>query len=341
MKFRKLSQVLAGLLLTVSVSQADLTANFNGIKGNANEASKAFISKIDSVGFQAAGNDNIQVHYFNRYKEKNLDLLSFFTVTNLDVMRELLIKNPDFGAYAPYNMLFFKTLDQKEDTTWYGHLDSKLMLDIIGEKDEATRKTFTDMVGSLDELAKKEMKPTESKTLEHTDKLPEFPLTKMVKKLGEVEDMEEFVESFVEKHDSAFVKHEFIIAGFLDFKFEYEDAEKDFSKYDAYWVSSLCHFKFSNSVFNHGEPQAGLFAPCSVYFYIPKGSNELHVGYASVENWLATTGIKDEKMKKDMLAIDAEVVEVFKELGFELEDQSAGKKDAAPAKEEAPAKKAA
>jgi len=56
-----------------------------------------------------------------------------------------------------------------------------------------------------------------------------------------------------------------------------------------------------------------------VYFYIPKGSNELHVGYASVANWLATTGIKDEKMRKSMLAIDAEVVETFKELGFELE----------------------
>lgn len=341
MKIGKLSKVLAGILLTVSVAQADLTANFNGIQGNANEASKSFISKIDTIGFQAAGNDNIQVHYYNRYKEKNLDLLSFFTVTNLDTMRELLLKNPDFGAYAPFNMLFYKTLDQKEDTTWYGHLDPKLMLDIIGEKDEATRKTFTDMVGTLDEFAKKELKPTTSKKLEYDAALPKQPLTKMVKKIGEVDDMEEFVESFIEKHDGAFVKHEFIIAGFLDFKFEYEDAEADFSKYDAYWVSSLCHFKFSNSVFNHGEPQAGLFAPCSVYFYIPKGSNELHVGYASVENWLATTGIKDEKMRKDMLAIDAEVVETFKELGFELEDQSTDKKDETPVKKEMPTKEAA
>jgi len=341
MRFGKLSHLLAGLLLTVSVSQADVTANFNGIKGNANEASKAFISKIDSVGFQAAGNDNIQVHYFNRYKEKNLDLLSFFTVTNLEKMRPLLIKNPDFGAYAPFNMLFYKFLKEKEDITWYGHLNPDLMLNIIGEKDEASRKAFKEMIAPLDALAKKELKPTESKTLEYTDKLPEFPLTKMVKKIGKVKDMEEFVEEFIEKHDTAFVKHEFIIAGFLDFKFEYEDMEADFSEYDAYWVSSLCHFKFSNSVFNHGEPQAGLFAPCSVYFYIPKGSNELHVGYSSVKNWLTTTGIKDEKMKKDMLAIDAEVVETLKELGFELEDQSAGKKDATPAKEEAPTKKSA
>jgi len=320
MRFTKLSTMAAALILTVSGLQAEVTANFGGLKGNADAQSKAFIKKLDTIGFQSAGNDNIQVHYFNRYKEKNLDLLSFFTVTNLEKIRPLLIKNPDFGAYAPFNMLFYKGLEKDEKTTWFGHLDTELMLNIIGEKDEAARKDFTAIVGSLDELVKKELKPTESKTLEYSNKLPAKPLTKMVMKLPtDIEEMADWVEEFVEKHDGAFVKHEFIIAGFLDFKFEYEDAEVKFDEYDAYWVSSLCHFKFSNSVFNHGEPQAGLFAPCSVYFYVPKGSNELHVGYASVENWLATTGIKNEKMRKDMLAIDAEVVETFKELGFKLE----------------------
>jgi len=231
MRFGKLSQVVAGLLLTVGIAQAELTANFSGVKGNANEASKAFIGKVDSIGFQAAGNDNIQEPYFKMFKDKNLDLLSFFTVTNMDVMRELLLANPDFGAYAPYNMLFYKKLDKDEKITWFGHLDTKLMLDIIGEKDEARRKTFTDMVNSLDVLAKKEMKPTESKKLEYSADLPKYPLTKMVKKLDKIEDLEEFLEGFIEEHDGAFVKNEFIIAGFLDFKFEYEDADAKFDKY--------------------------------------------------------------------------------------------------------------
>ena len=323
MRFGKISKVLAGLLLTATMAQAELTADFHGIKGNADVQSKAFLKKIDSVGFQWAGNDNIQIPYFKKFNDKNLDLLSFFTVTNLEVMRELLLKNPDFGAYAPYNMLFYKFLDAKEKTTWFGHLDTELMLNIIGEKDEASRKTFTDMVKSLDEVAMKELKPTESKKLEHTDKLPAQPLTKMVMKLPDdlkdTDAVTEWVEEWIETHDGAFVKNEFIIAGFLDFKLEYEDAESEFSKYDAYWVSSLCHFKFSNSVFNHNEAQAGLFAPCSIYFYIPKDSKELHVGYANVQNWIATTGIKDEKMKKDMIAIDGQVVKTFEGLGFKLQ----------------------
>ena len=321
MKQSQFSTLVVGLLLSVTSAYADLTAEFNGVKGNADKASVAFIQKTESIGYQAiAKNQNIQTFYFQKFQEKNVDLLSFFTMVNVEEVRTLLLHNPDFGAYAPFNMLFYKTQNKKENTTWYGHLDSDLMLNIIGEKDKKYQNSFKEMIKPLDQLAKKELNPNSSKKLEYSEKLPAKPLIKMVKKLDKVEDMETFIENFVEEHDSLFVKHNFIIAGFIDFKFEYEDLELDFDKYDAYWVSSLCHFPFSNSIFNHGEPQAGLFAPCSIYFYIPKGSNELHVGYASVENWLSTTGVTDKKMRKDMLAIDAEVVETFKELGFELEE---------------------
>jgi len=147
----------------------------------------------------------------------------------------------------------------------------------------------------------------------------------MVKKLDDIDDIEAFVEEFVMEHDSLFTTHHFVIAGFVDLKFEYDDMELDFDKYDAYWVSSLCHFKFSNAVFNHGEPQAGVYAPCSIYFYIPKGSNELHVGYARVENWTTTTGIEDEAMLAYMKEVADEVKATFEELGF-VEEKEVGEK---------------
>ena len=42
MKVSRVSQLLAGLLLTVNILQADLTVNFHGIKGNADAQSKVF-----------------------------------------------------------------------------------------------------------------------------------------------------------------------------------------------------------------------------------------------------------------------------------------------------------
>ena len=316
----KLKKIVLAFMLTLGLAQAELTAELQGTAGNQEVALDGVVKKLETIGYTTvAANKNIQVHYFNKFKEKNVEMISFFGVINKEKLRPLLLENPDFGAYAPFNLLAYKTLDkEKDDNTWYGHLAPETMLNIIGEKDEARRKAFVDMVTPLDELVKAELKPTMSKKFEHTQPLPANGLTKLVKKFDKPDDMEEYIEDFIMEHDSLFSspKHDFIIAGFVDLKFEYADMELDFDKYDAYWVSLLCHFKFSNSIFNRGRPEAGMFAPCSIYFYIPKGTNELHVGYASVDNWINALEFKDEERIKYMKAIDAEVVSTFEELGF-------------------------
>lgn len=329
----KVKNILLSLVLTVGFAQADvqsnmakveLTAELQGAEGNKEAEIKSLIGKIGTAGFSTvAANTHIEKFYYEKFKEKGVEMISFFGLVHIDKLRTLLIANPDFGAYAPFNFLAYKTLDSKtDDNTWFGHLAPKTMLDIIGDTNVTTRKEFTDMISGLDTLVDQEMKPTKTKRFEHTKALPENGLTKLVMKFEAPDDLEEWIEDFVADHDGRFSKHNFIIAGFIDFKFEYEDREVDFDKYDAYWVSLLCHFEFSNSIFNRGIPEGGMFAPCSVYFYIPKGTNELHVGYASVDNWINALNFKDQKRIDYMRAIDAEVVETFEEMGFTLLQKS-------------------
>ncbi|MCF6243838.1 MAG: hypothetical protein L3J43_02235 [Sulfurovum sp.] len=314
----------------VNSNMADvlLTTELQGSGGNKEKAIDALVKKLDTIGYSTvSANKNIQVHYYNKFQEKNVEMLSFFSMVNKDKIRPLLLANPNFGAYAPFNFLVYKTLDrQNDDNTWYGHLDATTMLDIMGIADENNRKSFKSMVQSLDSMVNKEMTPALSKRFEHTKPLPTNGLTKLVMKFEKTDDLETFVEDFIADHDGRFAQHEFIIAGFIDFKFEYDDMDLDFDKYDAYWVSQLCHFKFSNAIFNRGIPEAGVFAPCSVYFYIPKGTNELHVGYASVDNWVNALNFRDQRRIDYMKAIDSEVVSIFEEMGFVRESQNTSSK---------------
>ena len=321
----KLHRLVLAFMLTLGLAQAELTAELHGTKGNQEAALDGLMKKIGSIGYSTvAANKNIQNFYYEKFKDRNVEMISFFGMLNKEKLRPLLLKNPDFGAFSPFNLLAYKTLDTKnDDNTWFGHISPDTMLDIIGEKDEATRKEFKDMIAPLDDLVKAELKPTMSHKYERTKALPEKTLTKMVKKFDKPDDLEEWIENFVMKHDGLFSTGDtederFIIAGFIDLKFEYDDLELDFSKYDAYWVSLLCHFKFSNSIFNNGKPEAGMFAPCSIYFYIPKGKNELHVGYSTVNNWINSLNFTDEKRIEYMKQIDAEVVKRLSTLGFEL-----------------------
>lgn len=329
----KIKNILLACAVWLVFAQADvqsnmahvqLTAQLQGIEGNKEVEIKSLVGKIDTIGFSTvAANTHIEKFYYEKFKEKGVEMISFFGLVNIDKLRPLLLANPDFGAYAPFNFLVYKTLDTKnDDNTWFGHLAPDTMLNIIGEKNVNTRKEFTSMIKSFDDLVNKKMKPTKTKRFEHTKELPEKGLTKLVKKFDKPDDLEEWIEDFVADHDGRFSKHNFIIAGFIDFKFEYDDRDMAFDKYDAYWVSLLCHFEFSNSIFNRGIPEAGMFAPCSIYFYIPKGTNELHVGYASVDNWINALNFKDQARIDYMRKIDAEVVQTFEEMGFTLLQKS-------------------
>lgn len=331
-------QIIFMLLISSIILQAEdiksnmaevlLTSELHGSEGNKEKAIDGVIKKLDTIGYTTvSANKNIQVHYYNKFQEKNVEMLSFFSMVNKEKLRPLLLSNPDFGAYAPFNFLVYKTLDtQSDNNTWYGHLDVNTMLSIMGIQDENNKKLFKSMVHSLDNLVKTEMTPTLHKRFEHTKVLPRQGLIKLVKKFEKTEDLETFVEDFIADHDGRFATHNFIIAGFIDFKFEYDHMDLDFDKYDAYWVSQLCHFEFSNAIFNRGIPEAGVFAPCSVYFYIPKGSNELHVGYASVDNWINALNFRDQKRIDYMKEIDAEVVAIFEEMGFVKQEQDTTKK---------------
>ena len=316
----RIKNIVLACLLTMGVAYAEgqLTAELQGAAGNQEKQIDGLMAKIGSIGFETGNvNKHIEKFYFQKYKERGVEMISFFPLINKKALRPLLLANPDFGAYAPFNFLVYKTLDKKtDDNTWFGHLSAETMLDIIAEKNADRRKAFSSMIASYDTLVNSELKPTKIKKFEHSKALPANGLTKFVKKFDKPNDLEEWIEEFIGDHDGRFAKHNFIIAGFIDFKFEFSDMDLDFDKYDAYWVSSLCHFEFSNSIFNRGKPEAGMFAPCSVYFYIPKGSNELHVGYASVDNWISALNFTDEKRIAHMKAIDAEVQDVFKEMGF-------------------------
>ncbi len=321
----KLHNAVASLFLAVGLScaQSDVTAVFHANKGNIEKAFDGIMKHdIKKAGFEIMkANTHIENFYYEKFKERGVEMISFYDIIDKKAIRPLLLKNPDFGAFTPFNFLVYKTLDKKnDDYTWYGHLAPEMMLDIIGEKDPANRKVFTEMVAGLDKVVEETLKPEKTHVYKRQHPLPEKTLTKLVKTFEKPDDLEEFIEDFVMEHDGAFTKHNFIIAGFIDLKFEYGDMDLEFDKYDAYWVSLLCHFEFSNSIFNRGMPQAGMFAPCSIYFYIPKDKNEIHVGYSGVNNWISGLEFKDPKRIEYMRKIDAEVVETFKELGFKPEN---------------------
>ncbi|MCF6329990.1 MAG: hypothetical protein L3I99_00405 [Sulfurimonas sp.] len=322
--FKNILKSIAILILTSCVAFSAQGVRFNVIPGDAEaNYNKMINGNILKTGFILSDpheriNDAYAKRYGNledpNYDENwkvSLDNLGFFSISHDEKLNALLKKAPELGGFSPFNLHIYKNKD--DNKTYVGHILPSTMLDIVGVSDPAVRDEFIAMFSSLDEHVQNTLGGEIEISL--YDKLPTKPMMTFELEFDKPDDIIEFIEEFQENFEEAFEDKKYIIAGFKDFKETYADLEMSFDEYDAYFVYSLCHFTYSYNMFNKGRPDAGVFAPCSIYAYIKKDSNKIVIGMPKLSNWIAVMNIKDEAMKKSIEELDIEIVSIMKELG--------------------------
>lgn len=332
--FNTLIKTALLLALTSSMAFSYQAIRLNVSEGDAKERNKAF-NTILEVDLEDAGFTPKDVHpgieYYYRlfygtkllkdgkpnpqYKAdyvENLDNLGFITISNEEKMRELLMKEPTLGGFAPLNYLIYKK--KSETKTYVGTLTPEAMLDITKVKDPEVRKQFTSYIDALSEATDAGM-GGEVKYVE-IDKLNDKTMMEFEVPFDRGSDILDAKFDFMEKFEKAFEAQEYIIAGKRDFAEFWADNDLQNDRYDAYWVYSLCHFTFSYTVFNVWQhTDLGASAPCSMYMYVEKGKNILHVGMPSVENWITFGKITDPAKVKYIKEMDEKIRAIMISLG--------------------------
>ena len=311
---KKLINSTVALSLAATMAFGAQAVILNVVDGDAEKAYNSMVNgDLETIGYSLSDpHERINDGYAEKYGSTNLDNLGFFSVTHDAGIRELLISNPEIGGFSPFNLHIYKL--KAEDKTYVGHIMPDVMLDIVGIQDKEVRTKFVSLFPSLDKLVQDKIGGKAQ--YEEYDKLTENPMMNFEMEFERPEDLSEFIDEFQEEYEAKFEDKKYIIAGYKNFKETYEeDLELPFEKYDAYFVYSLCHFKFSASIFNEGVPKAGVFAPCSMYMYIEKGSNKMVIGMPKLENWISVMKITDQKMIDAIHAIDKEVIAIMQELG--------------------------
>ena len=318
------STVVLSLMATVAFS-AD-AVHFNVINGDQEEKyEKEFLPSLEeATGFSMSDpHEKINDAYAKRYGnpkdpdydkdwKTSLDNLGFFSISNDKALYSILKKAPEAAGFAPFNLLIYKS--KAEDISYIGHIDPTAMLDITGVKDAGARAEFIKMYEPLDAYVTQEFG---GKVATSTyDSLPAKPMMTFEVDVPADADIIEFTEGFQEEFEGAFEEKKYIIAGFKNFKETYEeDLEMEFEEYDAFFVYGLCHFTFSYNVFNKGRPDAGVFAPCAMYFYIKPGTNKMVVGMPRLSVWASVMKFKDQAKIDWTKTIDDEMISIMKELG--------------------------
>ena len=271
--------------------------------------------KLRSIGFKCLDpKKRINDQYKKKWGSSVLDILSFMPIVKDSSILPLLNIDPRIAGFAPFNLLIHKKLD--ENVTHVGHLVPEVMLDILGITNNEVRSKFSSEFKALDSSISQELGGVVT-TLPYKA-LPKKRMINFEYEFETPKDMEDFVDEFQFKFELTFTEKGYMFAGYHNFMSSTDDAKEVLSEYDAFWTYSLCHLELSYNVFDTegAIPEAGLFAPCTMYMYIRKGTNKIVIGMARLQNWSDTLDIKDDKRVKLIEKLDTEIPAILTEFGM-------------------------
>lgn len=314
-------------IFLISHAHASSTPNDNAlavfytIDGDVQKKYNTFVeTKLKSIGYNLTNpHKRVNDQYKTKWGTTALDVLSFMPVVNDKVILPLLNIDPRIAGFTPFNMLIYKKLD--ENKTHVGHLMPKVMLDILDIQNKEVRNKFSETFPPLDNLIEKELGGVKS-YVPYT-KLPGKTMINFEYTFDKPEELDDFMDQFQNKLELAFIDAGYLIAGYHNFMEATDNAEEILEGYDAFWTYSLCHLEFSYNMFDKkgARPDAGLFAPCTMYMYIKKGTNTLVVGMFRLQNWSDTLNITD-KTRLDMIQkIDTEIPAILTAFGMKNIDK--------------------
>jgi len=294
-------------------------AIFYTIQGKIEDKYNIFVEKkLKSIGFNLTDpHKRVNDQYKTKWGSSVLDVLSFMPVVNDSVVLPLLNIDPRIAGFSPFNMLIYKKLD--ENVTHVGHLLPQTMLNILEIHNEEVRKKFSAPFQKLDETISKNLGGKVS-YMPYT-KLPKQTMIHFEYTFDTPDNMEDFIDEFQNKFELAFINKGYLIAGYHNFMEATDDAEEILVDYDAFWTYSLCHLEFSYNMFDtmKARPEAGLFAPCTMYMYIKKGSNKVVVGMFRLHNWSDALNITNPEQLKLVEKLDREIPEILTHFGMKAE----------------------
>jgi len=244
------------------------------------------------AGFVVSANRDMNGPFVKQFKESGFDIYNLFTFYKLDTVIDLAKKYPNTGLFAPMSMSIYAKKGEKAISV--SSLTVSAMAKIMkAPKDDAT-------LLALRKLVKETLQKALPKGIFSSPKYAiQEPKGELVTNFNMEMDEEEWAEELDDlkmEFKGELATNGFVIAGFNSFT----DALKD-AKYDFYDVYSICKLPVIYTIAKT-RPEAGAFAPCSLYLNKKSNDNMMHIGFPSVYNWMSSLAIDN---KEDMKVLES------------------------------------
>lgn len=307
----KILAVLILLTLFVSSSTAQdiriFTVDNNGGKVTPKSVEKAF----KDAGFHVTGNNEMNKPFDGKFKSHHHDVYNLMTLHKKDVAIKLVKAYPKMALFTPLSMSMFTRKGEK--TLSISSMDITGISKITGIP--VDNPDLVVYMNAVKEVFTKSFPKGKFEEINYTIRKPEGKLINTFTMELDVEgddDLEDEVDGIQEELEAGLTTAGFVVAGFNKFSADYGVKGREYDFFDAY---SICKLSVIFEV-SKTHPEAGAFAPCTLYMYKKAGEKVVHFAYPSIYNWFSSIDVVEKsskdvllKAKKDMNAVIGEVTE--------------------------------
>ncbi|MCW8822295.1 MAG: DUF302 domain-containing protein [Sulfurovum sp.] len=247
------------------------------------------------AGFIISANRDMNGPFVKQFKESSFDIYNLFTFYKQDTVLELVKKYPNIGLFAPMSMSIYTKKGEK--TISVSSLTAEAMAKII--KAPIDDKTLHDLRTLVKQTLKKAMPNGSFDELPYGIQEAKAELVTSFSMEMDADEWEDQLEEFKMGFEGELAPNGFVIAGHNNLGDDFD--ESNYEAFDFYEVYSICKLPVIYTIAKT-RPEAGAYAPCSLYLSKKKNEDMMQIGFPSVYNWMSSMAIDN---KEDMEVLEA------------------------------------
>jgi len=287
-----LKGILLGSLLISGLIGADIEV-FTSENSDGKITAKTIEEAFTKAGFFVSANRDMNLPFKKQFKETTFDTYTLFTFYQKDQVLALAKKYENVGLFAPMSMSIYTKKGDK--TISVSSLSAEAMQKIMNIP--ADEKLLIDLRALVVKTLKIAMPNGKFETLPYKIEATKKALVTNFSMEIDAKDWDDELDEFKMDFSGQLALNGFIIAGENNLGDEFE--ESNYTGFDFYEVYSICKLPVIYTIAKN-HPEAGAFAPCSLYISKKKDEDKMNIAFPSVYNWMSSMALTD---KKDLLEL--------------------------------------
>jgi uncharacterized protein (DUF302 family) len=260
---------------------------FTADNSNGKITPKTIQAVFEKAGFMVEANNDMNGPFKRDFNNTNFDVFNLMVLWKKETFRELGPKYPKIGLFTPLSMSIYTRKGEK--TISVSSITPAGIAAMTGIP--ADEKALVELGKSIEGALKAAMPNGHFVKLPYKMKAPEGPLVHEASfKVGD--DWEDTKDDLEMKFEGELAPNGFVSPAFVDLNYDLD--EHDIDTYEFYDAYSICKIKVIYTV-SKLHPEAGAFAPCTMYLYLKKGEDTIHMAFPTVHKWISALNITDKE----------------------------------------------